>query len=98
MLGYETAYASKSKPGWGMEESLLCLQPNKVSVYLRARNGVGLEGHTDESGACKKCGTHVQWAMHLMIECQGTQISVTGLTQRQEGQTRDWGRWCVRWG
>ena len=74
VLGYETAYVSKSKPGWGMEESLLCLQPNKVSVYLRARNGVGLEGHTDESGACKKCGTHVQWAMHLMIECQGTQM------------------------
>jgi hypothetical protein len=71
-LGHQTAYAILSKPHWGMEKSLQTILPTAVTVYIRVRNGAGLQAHHSDSGMCALCHRHPQSEAHLLWACAHT--------------------------
>ena len=71
-LGHETAYASRSKPRWGIERSLHLIAPTDVVAYIQVRNGAGIGEHLEHGGMCALCAQHVQSEAHILWACMGT--------------------------
>jgi hypothetical protein len=55
-----------------MEPSLQALRPADVMIYIRVRNGVGIQQKHIREGLCARCSQQPQSEAHLLWECTGT--------------------------
>ena len=70
--GHRTAHASRSKPQWGLEESLYQMPSVAVVTYIKVRNGAGIHSSHMSAGRCAKCGKQAQSEAHLLWACEST--------------------------